>query len=265
MRRELLVLEDVVKIYRSGEVETIALKGVSLRIYRGDFIAIMGPSGSGKTTLLNIMGLMDRPTSGRVVVDGVEISRLKSDEIARLRNYKMGFVFQQFNLINRLTVLENIELPLIPRGIPRKKRIEMSINALLRAGGELSWLPKKPNQLSGGQQQRVAIARAIVGEPEIVLADEPTGNLDVASSRIVVKVGEPEIVLADEPTGNLDVASSRIVVKTFQELNKEGATIVVVTHNPEVAHCTQKIYLIRDGVIANTLDPDPSRCILNTA
>ena len=239
MKRELLVLENVVKIYRSGEVETIALKGVSLRIYRGDFIAIMGPSGSGKTTLLNIMGLMDRPTSGKVVVDGVEISRLKSDEIARLRNYKMGFVFQQFNLINRLTVLENIELPLIPRGIPSKKRIEMSINALLRAGGELSWLPKKPNQLSGGQQQRVAIARAIVGEPEIVLADEPTGNLDVASSRIVVK--------------------------TFQELNKEGATIVVVTHNPEVAQCTQKIYLIRDGVIANTLDPDPSRCILNTA
>jgi len=239
MRRELLVLENVVKIYRSGEVETIALKGVSLRIYRGDFIAIMGPSGSGKTTLLNIMGLMDRPTSGRVVVDGVEISRLKSDEIARLRNYKMGFVFQQFNLINRLTVLENIELPLIPRGIPRKKRIEMSINALLRAGGELSWLPKRPNQLSGGQQQRVAIARAIVGEPEIVLADEPTGNLDVASSRIVVK--------------------------TFQELNKEGATIVVVTHNPEVAQCTQKIYSIRDGVIVNALDPDPSRCILNTA
>jgi putative ABC transport system ATP-binding protein len=239
MKRELLVLEDVVKIYRSGEVETIALKGVSLRIYRGDFIAIMGPSGSGKTTLLNIMGLMDRPTSGKVVVDGVEISRLKSDEIARLRNYKMGFVFQQFNLINRLTVLENIELPLIPRGVPRKKRIEMSINALLRAGGELSWLPKKPNQLSGGQQQRVAIARAIVGEPEIVLADEPTGNLDVASSRIVVK--------------------------TFQELNKEGVTIVVVTHNPEVAQCTQKIYLIRDGVIVNALDPDPSRCILNTA
>ena len=239
MKRELLVLEDVVKIYRSGEVETIALKGVSLRIYRGDFIAIMGPSGSGKTTLLNIMGLMDRPTSGKVVVDGVEISRLKSDEIARLRNYKMGFVFQQFNLINRLTVLENIELPLIPRGVPRKKRIEMSINALLRVGGELSWLPKRPNQLSGGQQQRVAIARAIVGEPEIILADEPTGNLDVASSRIVVK--------------------------TFQELNKEGATIVVVTHNPEVAQCTQKIYSIRDGVIVNALDPDPSRCILNTA
>jgi putative ABC transport system ATP-binding protein len=239
MKRELLVLEDVVKIYKSGEVETIALKGVSLRIYRGDFIAIMGPSGSGKTTLLNIMGLMDRPTSGRVVVDGVEISKLKSDEIAELRNYKMGFVFQLFNLINRLTVLENIELPLIPRGIPRKERIEMSINALLRVGGELSWLPKRPNQLSGGQQQRVAIARAIVGEPEIILADEPTGNLDVASSRIVVK--------------------------TFQELNKEGATIVVVTHNPEVAHCTQKIYLIRDGVIVNTLNPDPSRCILKTA
>jgi putative ABC transport system ATP-binding protein len=141
-------------------------------------------------------------------------------------------------LINRLTVLENIEIPLIPRNLPRSKRVELATKAILRAGGELTWLPKKPNQLSGGQQQRVAIARAIVGEPEIILADEPTGNLDVASSRVVVK--------------------------TFQELNKAGTTILVVTHNPEVAHCTQKIHVIRDGVFVNTLDPDPSKCILNT-
>ncbi|MCC6053159.1 MAG: ABC transporter ATP-binding protein [Desulfurococcaceae archaeon] len=238
MRREVLVLEDVVKVYKASGASTQALRGVSLRVHSGDFIAIMGPSGSGKTTLLNIMGLLDKPTSGRVLVDGVDVSRLSSSEIARIRNYKIGFVFQFYNLINRLTVLENIEIPLIPRGLPRSKRVELATKAILRAGGELTWLPKKPNQLSGGQQQRVAIARAIVGEPEIILADEPTGNLDVASSRVVVK--------------------------TFQELNKAGATILVVTHNPEVANCTQKIHVIRDGVFVNTLGPDPSKCILNT-
>jgi len=237
MRREVLTLEDVVKVYKTSSVITHALKGVSLKIYSGDFIAIMGPSGSGKTTLLNIMGLLDRPTSGRVIIDGVEASKLSSGEVARIRNYKIGFVFQLFNLVNRLTVLENIEIPLIPRSIPRPKRVEMATKALIRAAGDPSWLPKKPNQLSGGQQQRVAIARAIVGEPEVVLADEPTGNLDVASSKIVVK--------------------------TFQELNEAGTTIVVVTHNPEVANCTRKIYVIRDGLIVNVIDPDPSKCIVN--
>jgi len=239
MKREILVLENIVKTYRAGSIVTHALRGISLRVYNGDFVAIMGPSGSGKTTLLNIMGLLDMPTSGSVIIDSVDVSKLNSSEIAKIRNYKIGFVFQFYNLINRLTVLENIEMPLIPRGIPRSRRVEMATKALLRSGGELSWLPKKPNQLSGGQQQRVAIARAIVGEPEIILADEPTGNLDVASSKIVVK--------------------------TFQELNKEGTTILVVTHNPEVAHCTQKIHVIRDGVLVGTLDPDPSKCMLNTA
>jgi len=239
MKRELLVLENVTKTYRAGSIVTLALRGVSLKVCSGDFVAIMGPSGSGKTTLLNIMGLLDKPTSGRVIIDSVDVSNLNSSEIAKIRNYKIGFVFQFYNLINRLTVLENIEMPLIPRGIPRSRRVEMATKALLRSGGELSWLPKKPNQLSGGQQQRVAIARAIVGEPEIILADEPTGNLDVASSKIVVR--------------------------TFQQLNKEGTTILVVTHNPEVAHCTQKIYVIRDGVLVGTLDPDPSKCILSTA
>lgn len=237
-RREILVLEDIVKVYRASSVETQALRGITLRVYSGDFIAIMGPSGSGKTTLLNIMGLLDKPTSGRVFIDGLDVSKLSSSEIARIRNYKIGFVFQFYNLINRLSVLENIEIPLIPRGIPRSRRVEMATKALLRAGGELSWLPKKPNQLSGGQQQRVAIARAIVGEPEIILADEPTGNLDIASSKIVVK--------------------------TFQELNKTGATIIVVTHNPEVAYCTQKIHVIRDGLLVSVIEPDPDKCILNT-
>jgi putative ABC transport system ATP-binding protein len=236
MRSEVLVLENVVKVYKASGVETQALKGISLKIYRGDFIAIMGPSGSGKTTLLNIMGLLDKPTSGRVFIDGIEASRLSSSELARIRNYKIGFVFQFFNLVNRLTVLENIEMPLIPRGIPRPKRVEMATAALIKAAGDPSWLPKKPGQLSGGQQQRVAIARAIVGEPEILLADEPTGNLDTASSKIVVN--------------------------TFIKLNEAGATIVVVTHNPEVAHCTQKIYIIRDGLLVNVVDPDPSKCVL---
>jgi putative ABC transport system ATP-binding protein len=237
MRGEVLVLENVVKVYKASGVETQALKGISLKIYRGDFIAIMGPSGSGKTTLLNIMGLLDKPTSGRVLIDGIEASRLSSSELARIRNYKIGFVFQFFNLVNRLTVLENIEMPLIPRGIPRPKRVEMATAALIKAAGDPSWLPKKPSQLSGGQQQRVAIARAIVAEPEILLADEPTGNIDTASSKIVVN--------------------------TFKKLNEAGATIVVVTHNPEVAHCTQKIYIIRDGLLVNIVDPDPSKCILS--
>jgi len=237
MRGEVLVLENVVKVYKASGVETQALKGISLKIYRGDFIAIMGPSGSGKTTLLNIMGLLDKPTSGRVLIDGIEASRLSSSELARIRNYKIGFVFQFFNLVNRLTVLENIEMPLIPRGVPRPKRVEMATAALIKAAGDPSWLPKKPSQLSGGQQQRVAIARAIVGEPEILLADEPTGNIDTASSKIVVN--------------------------TFKKLNEAGATIVVVTHNPEVANCTQKIYTIRDGLLVNTINPDPSKCILS--
>ncbi|MCC6046514.1 MAG: ATP-binding cassette domain-containing protein, partial [Ignisphaera sp.] len=157
---------------------------------------------------------------------------------AKIRNLKIGFVFQQFNLVNRLTVLENIEMPLIPRGIPRVKRIEMVKEALIKAAGDLSWLPKRPLQLSGGEQQRVAIARAIVGNPSLLLADEPTGNLDRASARIVVK--------------------------TFLDLNKMGTTIAVVTHDPEVANCTQKIYIIRDGKIIGVKEPDRNKCILYT-
>jgi len=236
--KEVVILESVVKVYRVGEVTVQALRGASLKIYEGEFIAIMGPSGSGKTTLLNMIGLLDSPTSGKIYIDGIDVAKLNDKEVAKIRNLKIGFVFQQFNLVNRLTVLENIEMPLIPRGIPRVKRIEMVKEALIKAAGDLSWLPKRPLQLSGGEQQRVAIARAIVGNPSLLLADEPTGNLDRASARIVVK--------------------------TFLDLNKMGTTIAVVTHDPEVANCTQKIYVIRDGKIIEVKEPDRNKCILYT-
>ncbi len=237
MPKEVIRLEKVVKIYQTGSVKTYGLRGVDLAIYRGEFVSIMGPSGSGKSTLLNMIGLLDKPTRGRIYIDGVDVSELSDKELAYLRNRKLGFVFQQFNLINRLTVYENIELPLIPRGIPRAQRRIMVREALIKAAGDLSWLPKRPNQLSGGQQQRVAIARAIVGKPSILLADEPTGNLDRTSAKIVMQ--------------------------TFLELNKQGQTIVMVTHDPEIANCTQKIYILRDGRIIGVKDPDPDRCVIN--
>ena len=231
-------LVDVKKVYRASSVTTWALRGVNLEVRKGDYVAIMGPSGSGKTTLLNIIGLLDRPTSGKVIIDGRDISRLSSKEVSRLRNYKIGFVFQMFNLVNRLTVLENIELPLVPRGVPRPFRVKLVKEALLKVGGEISWLLKRPNQLSGGQQQRVAIARAIVTNPAILLADEPTGNLDRKSAKQVVQ--------------------------TFMKLNESGQTIIVVTHDPEVANCCRKILLIRDGRIIGDVEPDTGRCIINT-
>ncbi|MEM1628615.1 MAG: ABC transporter ATP-binding protein [Desulfurococcaceae archaeon] len=236
---EVVKLMDVWKVYYVGKVEFPALRGVDLSINKGEMIAIMGPSGSGKTTLLNMMGLLDRPTRGKIYIEGIDVMKLSSDKVAEIRNRKIGFVFQHFNLINRLSVYENIELPLVARGLPRKIREKMVINALEMVGGEISWLRKKPNQLSGGQQQRVAIARAIVGEPEILLADEPTGNLDRKSARIVVE--------------------------TFTKLNEGGLTIAIVTHDPEIANCTNTIYVIRDGKIVNTAIPDIDKCILKTS
>ncbi|MGB9729890.1 MAG: ABC transporter ATP-binding protein, partial [Thermoprotei archaeon] len=187
-------------------------------------------------TLLQIIGLLDKPTSGTVIINGVEVNGLSDNELARFRNKVLGFVFQQYNLINRMSVLENIEIPLIIRGIPRSKRIEIVKEALMMVGGDLTWLTKKPSQLSGGQQQRVAIARAIVGNPEIILADEPTGNLDSESSKIIME--------------------------TFVKLNKTGKTIIMVTHNPEIAMCSERIVLIRDGIIVGEERSDPSKSIL---
>ncbi|MEM1563051.1 MAG: ABC transporter ATP-binding protein [Candidatus Bathyarchaeia archaeon] len=215
----------------------MALKNVSFQIFRGQLIAIMGPSGSGKTTLLNMIGLLDRPTKGKIFFDGFDVSRLDDKTLANLRNTKLGFVFQTFNLVNRLSVFENIELPLIPRGIPRSVRAKMVLDAIKKVGGDESWLQKKPNQLSGGQQQRVAIARAIVGKPIVLLADEPTGNLDRASAKIVVE--------------------------TFLNLNKAGHTIVVVTHDPEVANCMEKIYVIRDGEIVGEFMPNKAESLIS--
>ncbi len=232
---EVMRLVNVTKTYVMGAAKFKALKDVNLTIPRGAFMAIMGPSGSGKTTLLNIMGLLDRPTSGKVYIDGLDTSRLSDREIARIRNEKIGFVFQQYNLVGRLTVLENIELPLIVRGIPRSKRVELAKEAIIEAGGDLSWLNKRPSQLSGGEQQRVAIARAIVTSPSIVLADEPTGNLDTQTSGRVIR--------------------------TFIDINKMGNTIVMVTHNSEVANCAQKIYVIRDGAIVGVREPERDKCI----
>jgi len=233
----IIKLIDVWKIYRVGSVEFPALRGVNLEIEKGEILAVMGPSGSGKSTLLNMMGLLDKPSKGVVLIDGVDASKLPEHKIADLRNMKIGFVFQHFNLINRLTVYENIELPLVPRGLPSDQRKKLVIKALMLAGGDESWLSKKPSQLSGGQQQRVAIARAIVGNPEIILADEPTGNLDRASAKVVMD--------------------------TFLKLNKHGLTIVIVTHDPEIANCTSKIVLIRDGKIVDIKDSAFDECILN--
>lgn len=228
---------DVSKEYRVGGSLTVALRNVNFKVLRGDLIAIMGPSGSGKTTLLNMLGLLDRPSSGRIFFEGRDVSMLSDWELAYLRRTKLGFVFQTFNLVNRLTVYENIELPLIPMGIPRSVRAEMVKEALLKVGGELEWLRKKPTQLSGGQQQRVAIARAIVGGPLVLLADEPTGNLDRASAKVVVE--------------------------TFLKLNEEGRSVVVVTHDPEIANCMERIYVIRDGMIVGEHRADPSEALIN--
>lgn len=235
---EIIRLINVTKVYRVGSVETVALKRVSMSINRGDLLSIMGPSGSGKTTLLNMIGLLDKPTEGSILVEGVDVTRLTSDEIAEIRNRKIGFVFQQFNLINRLTVLENIELPLIARGVPRSLRVKKVVEALKLAGGDEAWLRKRPNQLSGGQQQRVAIARALVGNPELILADEPTGNLDRKSAKIVME--------------------------TFLKLNETGIAVCIVTHDPEIANCTRKIFIIRDGSIISVNEPEKEKCILYT-
>ena len=213
-----------------------ALRDVNLEVYRGDFVAVMGPSGHGKTTLLNMIGLLDRPTRGKVIIDGVDTSGLSDRRLSELRNRKVGFVFQQFNLINRMSVMENVEIPLVARGVPRGERARLVRRAIRMVGGSESWLDKRPTQLSGGEQQRVAIARAIVGDPDIILADEPTGNLDTSSAKVVMS--------------------------TFLKLNRMGKTIVMVTHAPEIANCARKILFIRDGRIIGEEEADPDRSIL---
>ena len=218
-----IVLDGINKIYRVGEVIIQPLKEVTLSVSRGEMVAIMGASGSGKTTLMNVIGCMDRPTSGSYFLEGEEVSKLHPNRLAEIRNKKFGFVFQSFNLLARTSALENVELPLMYwHGLPGRERRRRSSESLGRVG-LADRVTHTPGQLSGGQQQRVAIARALVNQPQILLADEPTGNLDSKSEREVMDI--------------------------FHELNKAGLTVILVTHNQEIAEHAQRTIRIRDGQI----------------
>lgn len=217
----MIEIKDIVKTYRMGQMEVHALRGISCQIKRGDMVAIIGPSGSGKSTLMNIIGCLDQPTSGSYKLEGLEASRLNDNQLAEIRNKKIGFVFQTFNLLSRTSAVANVELPLLYGGVPgrRKRALEM-----LERVGLSDRAQHRPSELSGGEQQRVAIARALVNKPAIILADEPTGNLDSLAGEEVIGI--------------------------FQRLNsEEGITIVIVTHERDIAMCCKRIVYLRDGRI----------------
>jgi len=229
---EVIRVEDLYKTYRMGDIEVPALRGINLKIDRGEFVAVMGSSGSGKSTFMNIVGCLDRPSRGKYFLEGEEVGSLSRDQWAHIRNKRIGFVFQGFNLLSRTTALENVELPMMYNGFAGKQRHNRAVEVLSLVGlGER--LDHAPNQLSGGQQQRVAIARALVNGPSLVLADEPTGNLDSATS-------------AD-------------IMTLFQRLNSaQGITMVVVTHESDIANYAQRRVMFRDGVIVSDERKDAS-------
>jgi putative ABC transport system ATP-binding protein len=220
----MLELENITKMYKAGQTEVPALRGISCRIESAEMVSIIGPSGSGKSTLMNIIGCLDKPTSGRYRLDGTEVSELNDNQLAEIRNKKIGFVFQSFNLLSRTTALANVELPLIYNGASNRRQRALQV---LESVGLAHRVTHRPSELAGGEQQRVAIARALINNPSIILADEPTGNLDTQTSQ--------EIMLI------------------FKQLNEQGMTIILVTHEPDIAAYTQRTIKIRDGQIEGSV------------
>tara|TARA_B100000315_G_C14560983_1_gene580581 strand:- start:70 stop:744 length:675 start_codon:yes stop_codon:yes gene_type:complete len=222
MKMEIVSLDDVWKIYVMDQVEVPAVRGISLSVNKGDFLSIMGPSGCGKSTLMNLIGCLDRPTKGKVYIKGKDISKLSDNKLALIRRDQIGFVFQQFNLISRLSALENVVLPMWFAGLDKNKRIKRATNLLKKVGLEKR-ITHKPTELSGGERQRVSIARAIANNPEVILADEPTGNLDSKSGKEIIDL--------------------------LETLNNDGKTIIIVTHELEFARRAEKMIKLKDGLI----------------
>ena len=220
-------VSDIVKRYITGDIDCVALDNVGLKIEKSEFTAIMGPSGSGKSTFMNILGCLDRMDSGKYLLNNQDVSALTDNELAYIRNKELGFVFQSFNLLPRMSILENVELPMIYSGFSSRERRQRALEALDKVGLS-DRIKHKPNEISGGQKQRVAIARAIVNNPAVIMADEPTGNLDTKSSIEIMRI--------------------------FQKLNSEGATVVMVTHEAEIAQYTKRIVRFRDGKIISDLE-----------
>lgn len=224
-------LEDIRKSYYMGKQSLQVLKGIDLNIQKNEYVALMGPSGSGKSTLMNILGCLDSPTGGRYILNGNDVSKMEDNALAEIRNKEIGFVFQQFNLLPRLSAVDNVALPLVYAGIPKKRRTEMAMEVLRKVGLE-DRSHHKPNELSGGQSQRVAIARALVNNPSIILADEPTGNLDTKTSMEIMDI--------------------------FETIQSAGNTVVLVTHEEDIANHAHRIVRLRDGLIESDKKRQPS-------